>query len=159
MFVLARAVTYAALFIGLVLIYVPARLLSWSGVVRPAATDVQQVACAESDFTQHRAVRQSVRGGKNMKRKSDLLLGSVVFFLVAAGLLISPAPVYSQTEGQERRDDRQDARDVKQTGREDARAAKAACKEGDEKTRAECRKEKRDVKEGARDAAQDVKGQ
>jgi hypothetical protein len=31
-----RAITYAALFIGLVLVYVPARLLSWSGIVRPA---------------------------------------------------------------------------------------------------------------------------
>lgn len=44
MFVLVRTVTYAALFIGLVLIYVPARLLSWSGIVRPAAIEVQQVA-------------------------------------------------------------------------------------------------------------------
>ncbi len=44
MFVLARAVTYAALFIGLVLIYVPARLLSWSGIVRPAAIEMPQVA-------------------------------------------------------------------------------------------------------------------
>jgi protein-S-isoprenylcysteine O-methyltransferase Ste14 len=44
MFVLVRAVTYAALFIGLVLIYVPARLLSGSGIVRPAAMEVQQVA-------------------------------------------------------------------------------------------------------------------
>jgi protein-S-isoprenylcysteine O-methyltransferase Ste14 len=44
MFVLVRAVTYAALFIGLVLIYVPARLLSWSGIVRPVAIGVQQVA-------------------------------------------------------------------------------------------------------------------
>jgi hypothetical protein len=44
MFVLARTVTYAALFIGLVLIYVPAHLLSWSGIVRPAAIEVQQVA-------------------------------------------------------------------------------------------------------------------
>jgi protein-S-isoprenylcysteine O-methyltransferase Ste14 len=44
MFVFVRAVTYAALFIGLVLIYVPARLLSWSGIVRPAAIEVQQVA-------------------------------------------------------------------------------------------------------------------
>ena len=43
MFVLVRAVTYAALFIGLVLIYVPARLLSWSGIVRPVAIEVQQV--------------------------------------------------------------------------------------------------------------------
>jgi hypothetical protein len=44
MFVLARTVTYAALFIGLVLIYVPARLLSWSGIVRHSAIEVQQVA-------------------------------------------------------------------------------------------------------------------
>jgi protein-S-isoprenylcysteine O-methyltransferase Ste14 len=43
MFVFVRAVTYAALFIGLVLIYVPARLLSWSGIVRPVAIEVQQV--------------------------------------------------------------------------------------------------------------------
>src|SRR5512145_3530477 len=45
MFVLARTVTYAALFIGLLLIYLPARLLSWSGVVRPDAIGVQQVIC------------------------------------------------------------------------------------------------------------------
>jgi protein-S-isoprenylcysteine O-methyltransferase Ste14 len=44
MFVLARAVTYAALFVGFVLIYIPDRLLSWSGFVRPAAIEVQQVA-------------------------------------------------------------------------------------------------------------------
>src|SRR6185295_17972350 len=43
MFVVVRAVTYAALFIGLVLIYVPARLLSWSGIARPVAIEVQQV--------------------------------------------------------------------------------------------------------------------
>src|SRR5207244_2742364 len=44
MFVLVRTVTYATLFIGLVLIYVPARVLSWSGIVRPTAMEVQQVA-------------------------------------------------------------------------------------------------------------------
>ncbi|MGA2622408.1 MAG: isoprenylcysteine carboxylmethyltransferase family protein [Bacteroidota bacterium] len=44
MFVLVRAVTYAALFVGLLLIYVPARLLSWSGIVRPAVIEVPQVA-------------------------------------------------------------------------------------------------------------------
>jgi hypothetical protein len=43
MFALARAVTYAALLIGLVLIFVPARVLSWSGIVRPAAIEVHQV--------------------------------------------------------------------------------------------------------------------
>src|SRR5207249_6482843 len=44
MFIFVRAVTYATLFIGLVLVYVPARLLSWSGIVRPAAIEVPQVA-------------------------------------------------------------------------------------------------------------------
>src|SRR5207244_7296062 len=43
MFVLVRTVTYATLFIGLVLVYVPARVLSWSGLVRPVAMEVQQV--------------------------------------------------------------------------------------------------------------------
>jgi protein-S-isoprenylcysteine O-methyltransferase Ste14 len=44
MFVFARAVTWAALFIGFVLIYLPGRLLSWTGIVRPAAIAVPQVA-------------------------------------------------------------------------------------------------------------------
>lgn len=44
MFVLIRAVTYAALFISLVLIYVPGRLLSWSGIVRPEAIEAPQIA-------------------------------------------------------------------------------------------------------------------
>jgi protein-S-isoprenylcysteine O-methyltransferase Ste14 len=44
MFVFARAVTYAALFIGFVLVYLPGRLLSWTDIVRPAAMEVPQVA-------------------------------------------------------------------------------------------------------------------
>ena len=44
MFVLVRAVTYAALVIGFVLIYLPARFLSWSGIVAPANTGAPQVA-------------------------------------------------------------------------------------------------------------------
>jgi protein-S-isoprenylcysteine O-methyltransferase Ste14 len=44
MFVLVLALTYAVLFIGLVLIYVPARLLSWSGMVRPVAIGVPHLA-------------------------------------------------------------------------------------------------------------------
>ena len=35
-FVLARAATYATLFIGLLLVFVPGRILAWSGIVRPA---------------------------------------------------------------------------------------------------------------------------
>src|SRR5678815_1015794 len=42
-FILMRTLVYASLFIGLLLIYVPARLLSWSGIVRPAALEVPQV--------------------------------------------------------------------------------------------------------------------
>jgi protein-S-isoprenylcysteine O-methyltransferase Ste14 len=42
MFVFARAVTYAALFIGFLLIYLPGPPLSWSGIVRPAAMGVLQ---------------------------------------------------------------------------------------------------------------------
>jgi protein-S-isoprenylcysteine O-methyltransferase Ste14 len=44
MFVLVRAVTYATLFIGLVLIYIPARFLSWTGIIRPTSIKVEQVA-------------------------------------------------------------------------------------------------------------------
>ena len=43
MFVLARVVTYASLFIGLVLIYIPERLLSWSGIVGPPAIGAEQI--------------------------------------------------------------------------------------------------------------------
>src|SRR5712691_8404450 len=44
MFVLIRAVTYAAFFIGFVLVYLPARFLAWSGIVRPAVIGAPQVA-------------------------------------------------------------------------------------------------------------------
>lgn len=43
MFVLIRAVTYAALFIGLVLVFVPARVLSAAGIARPEAVGLLQV--------------------------------------------------------------------------------------------------------------------
>jgi len=41
-FVAVRAVTYATLFIGFVLVFFPARLLSWSGVTYPPAIGVAQ---------------------------------------------------------------------------------------------------------------------
>ena len=41
---LLRALTYASLFIGFVLVFLPARLLAWSGVSRPASLGVLQVA-------------------------------------------------------------------------------------------------------------------
>jgi len=46
MFVLARAITYAALFIGLLLVFLPARVISRSGVVPPAAIGWCQVTGA-----------------------------------------------------------------------------------------------------------------
>ncbi len=44
MFVAFRAVTYATCFIGFLLIYLPARILSWAGIVRPAAMAWPQFA-------------------------------------------------------------------------------------------------------------------
>ena len=46
MFVLVRTITYATLFIGFVLIYLPARLLAWSGIVRPAGLGWPQIVGA-----------------------------------------------------------------------------------------------------------------
>lgn len=43
MFVLARTITYAALFIAFVLLYLPARVLSWAGVTRPPSLGVPQI--------------------------------------------------------------------------------------------------------------------
>ena len=42
MFILARATTYSALFIGLLLIYLPARILSSTGISQPAAIGIWQ---------------------------------------------------------------------------------------------------------------------
>jgi len=41
--ILVRTFTYASLFIGLLLIYVPTRLLAWSGIVRSDAIEVPQL--------------------------------------------------------------------------------------------------------------------
>jgi len=43
-FIFARAVTYAALFIGLLLIFLPNRILSSTGIIRPSAIGAWQVA-------------------------------------------------------------------------------------------------------------------
>jgi protein-S-isoprenylcysteine O-methyltransferase Ste14 len=43
MFIIARAITYAALFIGLFLIYVPAQLLAGAGLVRPEVSGPLQI--------------------------------------------------------------------------------------------------------------------
>ncbi len=46
LFVLVRAVTYATLFVGLLLVFVPARLLTWSGITRPDTADALTLAGA-----------------------------------------------------------------------------------------------------------------
>ena len=43
MLIFVRAIVYSALFIGFVLIYAPARVLSWSGITRPVAIEGPQV--------------------------------------------------------------------------------------------------------------------
>jgi protein-S-isoprenylcysteine O-methyltransferase Ste14 len=43
-FVAIRAVTYATLFVGFLLVFLPARVLSWSGIVQPATIGTAQVA-------------------------------------------------------------------------------------------------------------------
>jgi hypothetical protein len=63
-------------------------------------------------------------------------------FLAGAGVMVT-ATVYAQTAGMENRDDRRD-------NRQGSRAVKQACKAGDEKSRPECRQTKRDVKQAGR---------
>jgi protein-S-isoprenylcysteine O-methyltransferase Ste14 len=44
MFILARAITYSSLFIGFLLVFLPARILGPAGIARPAALSVEQWA-------------------------------------------------------------------------------------------------------------------
>jgi len=44
MFVIFRAITYVAVFTALLLIYLPSRVLLWSGIVRPATMHAPQIA-------------------------------------------------------------------------------------------------------------------
>jgi protein-S-isoprenylcysteine O-methyltransferase Ste14 len=43
-FIFIRAVTYATLFVGFLLVFLPARVLSWSGIVRPGSIGAAQIA-------------------------------------------------------------------------------------------------------------------
>lgn len=43
MFILVRAVVYATLFIGFLLIFLPARVVAWSGIAAPARLGVVQI--------------------------------------------------------------------------------------------------------------------
>ena len=44
MFVLFRTITYATFFVGFLLVYLPSRVLLWSGIVRPATMEAPQIA-------------------------------------------------------------------------------------------------------------------
>lgn len=44
LFVVVRAATYATIFVGLVLVFVPSRLLSWSGIARPDTPGLPGIA-------------------------------------------------------------------------------------------------------------------
>src|ERR1043166_5469826 len=44
MFVLIRAISYAAIFIAFILVYLPSRFARWSGIVEPARTGAAQIA-------------------------------------------------------------------------------------------------------------------
>jgi hypothetical protein len=72
------------------------------------------------------------------------------YALAALLMLAWVVPTYAQTDGMERRDDRQD-------NRAGSRAVKQACKAGDEKTRAECRQGKRDTKQDGRQGGDEGK--
>lgn len=43
MFILIRAIAYAALFIGFLLVFLPARVIAWSGITPPARFGVGQI--------------------------------------------------------------------------------------------------------------------
>lgn len=44
MFAIFRTITYASLFVGLLLVYLPARILAWSGIARPTVFAWPQIA-------------------------------------------------------------------------------------------------------------------
>ena len=44
MFLLTRAIIYATLFVAFLLVFLPARILAWSGIVAPIAIGTAQVA-------------------------------------------------------------------------------------------------------------------
>jgi hypothetical protein len=44
MFAIVRTITYATIFVGVLLVYLPARILAWSGITRPAVLAWPQIA-------------------------------------------------------------------------------------------------------------------
>jgi hypothetical protein len=99
MAVFFRAITYAALFIGFVLIYVPANILSWSGIERPAALGVQQVAGMVIGTI---GARLALAGAAFFYESWPLLSYTGSFLLIAHLLVIFyEEPTLRRTFGQE----------------------------------------------------------
>jgi len=44
MFAIVRTITYATIFVGLLLVYLPSRILAWSGIARPTVFAWPQIA-------------------------------------------------------------------------------------------------------------------
>jgi hypothetical protein len=103
------------------------------------------------------AGKPSSKKGPELNSRGTAWCIGVAAFVFALGLSAASAPVEAQTRGQERRDDRQGARDTRQDGREDARQTKQECRAGDEKSRPECRQDKRGTKQDSRVAAREVR--
>ena len=93
-------------------------------------------------------------------KRTTLRVGALTLALFATGLLITPGPVYPQTAGMERRQDRRadrdDARATRQTGRHTGRDVKRACRDAGGNPM-DCRQQKRATKQGARQTARDIK--
>jgi hypothetical protein len=90
-----------------------------------------------------------------MKLKAVFLIWLLAMVLVA-GDAVLPLAGYAETQGTDRREDRGDARDTKQTGRQEGREVKDDCREG-EQNRPDCRQEKRETKQDARKGARSIK--
>jgi hypothetical protein len=91
-----------------------------------------------------------------MNRRISFRVGASIAALAFGTLFITPVRVYAQSQGAERRDERQGAQDTRQQGRDAAQDAKEECRDAGGKL-IDCRQQKQDVKQGARQDAQDIK--
>jgi hypothetical protein len=91
-----------------------------------------------------------------MNRRIGRDAGIPIVVLAAAALLILPMRGWAQTQGMERRQNRDDARATRQAGRHAARDAKQECKDAGG-NRIDCRHQKREMKQDARGEARDQK--
>ena len=84
-----------------------------------------------------------------MNRRISFRVGASIAALTLGILFIAPVRGYAQSQGAERRDERQGAQDA-------GRDAKEECRDAGGK-RIDCGQQKRDVKQGAPQGAPDIK--